>query len=216
LVVWCFFIKPSRELAFPLARPGPLAVLGALLVVFGVTPLAELVGRLVERFVGADLTATQIITKAARGASGAELVLLLVAVAVLPAIVEEGMFRGLLTATFSRVSVFTGVIVPSVLFGIIHFEPTQVAATSVLGVGFALARLYTGSLLPCILAHGIYNFAVVITLRHADIGAERAFSPVSLVVGALLVAAGIFLLRRGRRGTLSSQARAETPLPPPA
>jgi membrane protease YdiL (CAAX protease family) len=215
LVAWCAVLRPTASSAFPMTRPTPFAVIGALLVVFGLTPLAEVFALLAERWSGSDITATRIIAQAATRAGPAELVLLLLSVALLPAIVEEAMFRGLLTASFARHSRLGGLLVPSALFGIIHIEPTQVAATAVLGIGFGLARLYSGSLVPCMIAHGVYNGAVVIAVRNADFGEERTISPLPLLIGSALVVAGIFLLQRGGGSPFSSRARAETPAPPP-
>jgi membrane protease YdiL (CAAX protease family) len=216
LVIWCVVLRPTQTLAFPLARTRPLAIIGSLLVVFGLTPLAEVFAMAADRWFGSDITATRIIAMAAKRAGTGELVLLLVSVAVLPAIVEEAMFRGLLTATFVRRSPLAALIVPSLLFGIIHIEPTQVAATAVLGVGFALARLYTGSLVPCVIAHGVYNAAVVIAIRTTELEETRTISPIPLIVGAALVVAGVLLLQRGGLAPFSSRARAETGVPPPA
>jgi membrane protease YdiL (CAAX protease family) len=199
----------------PTAPLAPLSLFGSLLVVFGLTPLADLAGRLVDRLVGSDITASRVITEAAKRASPWELALLLFCVSVLPAIVEEAMFRGVLTATFARRSFAGGLVVPSLLFGIFHIEPTQVAGTIVLGFGFGLARMYTGSLLPCALAHGVYNAAVVLAVRYSDVSADPSFSPAPLLVGAALLVLGVLLLGRSR-SAVSSRARAETPLPPPA
>lgn len=216
LLVWVLGLRPAPALAFPLQRPSALAVVGSLLVVFGLAPLAELAGAVADRIVQGDVTAARIITAAAKNASTGELALLLVCVAVLPAVFEEAMFRGLVTATFARHSYVMGLVVPSILFGIFHLEPTQIAGTIVLGFGFGIARLHTGSLVSCALAHGIYNAAVVLAVRHADVGHDRSFSPGPLLLGALLFALGMFLLRRARPAALSSPATAETPLPPPA
>jgi membrane protease YdiL (CAAX protease family) len=218
LVGWCVALRPTPKLAFPLARTTPLAIIGALLVVFGLTPLAEVFAMVADRWFGSEITATRIITQAAKRAGPAELALLLVSVAVLPAIVEEGMFRGLLTASFARHSRLAALIIPSLLFGIIHIEPTQVAATTVLGIGFALTRLYTGSLVPCVIAHGVYNAAVVIAVRSSEAALDetRAISAIPLLVGSALVVAGIYLLRRSGGSPFSSRATAEHRVPPPA
>ena len=208
LVVWVLVLRPSRAETFPLRRPTAIGVAASLLVVFGLAPLAEVAGFLVDQIVQSDVTAARIIGAAAKKASTAEVVLLLFCIGVMPAIVEEAMFRGVLTAPFARRSAGLAIVVPSVMFGLFHIEPTQIAGTIVLGVGFALARLYTGSLVTCALAHGIYNCAVVLAVRYADVSEDDEISLGRVLVGALLFALGALLLRRSRAEPLSSPATA--------
>jgi membrane protease YdiL (CAAX protease family) len=214
LIAWLFALKPTTARVLPLVRPTPLAVFASLLIVFGLAPLAELAGRGVELVVRSDITATRIISEAAQRASFAELMLLMFSVAVLPGIVEEAMFRGVLTAPFAERSKLFAVIVPSILFGLFHIEPTQVAGTMVLGLGFGVARIYTGSLVPGAIAHGLYNGAVVLAVRHAGIDESRPFSPLPLLLGLVLSSLGLFLLQRSTRLALSSPATAENPVSP--
>lgn len=216
LLVWLIALKPKRSDVLPLSTPPALSFVGALLVVFGLTPLADLAGRLVDRWIGAEVTASRVITQAAKGAAPLELVVLLVCVSLLPAIVEEAMFRGVITASFARRSFASGLVLPSVLFGVFHIEPTQVAGTIVLGFGFGLARMISGSLVPCVVAHAVYNAAVVLAVRYSEIDHDRSFSAVPLLLGAVLLAAGVTLLERGRRAAVSSPATARTRVPPPA
>jgi sodium transport system permease protein len=216
LLLWLAVLKPKRSAVLPLSTPPALSFVGALLVVFGLTPLADLAGRLVDRWVGGEVTASRVITQAAKGAAPLELVVLLLCVSLLPAIVEEAMFRGVITASFAKRSFTSGLLVPSVLFGVFHIEPTQIAGTIVLGFGFGLARMYTGSLVPCMLTHGIYNAAVVLAVRYSETPEDRSFSVVPLLLGAVLFALGVTLLERTRRGAASSRAMAGTRVPPPA
>ena len=160
-------LKLSRERVLPLKRPAPSSIFAALLVVFGAAPLADAAAELCHRWVGSDLTATELVATAARGAGPGSLVLLIFALAVVPAVVEESMFRGFVTAAFAK-SPLAAFLVPTLLFGAFHLEPTQAAGTLVLGAGFALARLWTGSLVPGIVVHAVYNAAVIFAVRYSD------------------------------------------------
>ncbi len=196
LVACVVLFKFSKRAVLPLSRPRPTALGGALLLVFGLAPLADLAGEIVHRIVGNEVTAAKVVSEAARNATPLTLTLLVLCVAVVPGMVEEAMFRGLLTSAFLRRSVPVAVIVPSIMFGIFHLEPTQVAGTIVLGVGFALVRVYSGSLSAGMIAHAIYNASVIFALRYGGPPSAHPIAPVPLVVGALMAAAGVTLLRR--------------------
>jgi len=195
--------SPARVL--PLRRPRPSSILAAVLVIFGVAPLADLAGDLCRRWLGSDVTATEIVAGAARGAGPAELAFLIVAIGVAPALVEEAMFRGFVTAAFAR-SEAAALLLPTLLFAAFHLEPTQVAGTLVLGFGFAVARLCTDSLIPCMVAHAVYNSAVVFTLRYTDLGLpDHPIEPAPIAFGLGLSAFGMALLARERRALRATE-----------
>jgi len=98
----------------------------------------------------------------AQNVSPLELTGVVLATALVPAIVEELLFRGILTRAFLGRSVLLSLFVPSAMFGLFHVEPTQAAGTFVLGFGFAIARLYTDSVLTSIICHFAYNAYVLI------------------------------------------------------
>ncbi len=196
LVACLVLFRLSRRAVLPLAAPRPAAVGGALLLVFGLAPLADAAGELVHRVVGNDVTAAKVVGEAARNATPLTLALLFLCVAVVPGVVEEAMFRGLLTSAFLRRSAVAAVIVPSVMFGIFHLEPTQVAGTIILGIGFALVRLYTRSLGPGMIAHAVYNGSVIAALRYAGPPAAQRVSPIPVLLGLLIAVFGLLLLRR--------------------
>jgi membrane protease YdiL (CAAX protease family) len=165
LLIWVWRKRPHLGHVFPIGQPTLRTIGAALLIVFGLGPLAEFSGEIVLRFLPRDLNAERLVVAVARNASSAGLLLVLVAAALLPAVVEELMFRGLITRAFEKRSHAEMVLVPSLLFGLFHLEPTQVAGTVVLGVAFGLARLYSGSLVPSIVAHAAYNSMVILDVR---------------------------------------------------
>jgi membrane protease YdiL (CAAX protease family) len=209
LGLWLLILKPSRQRVLPMTRPSPAGVAGSLLVVFGAAPAAEVVGELVHRVVQNEVTSSKVVIAAAQGASTPGFFGLLICLAVMPALIEEALFRGMLTPPFEK-SFVAALIVPSVLFGIFHLEPTQVAGTILLGMAFALSRLCTGSLVACMLAHGIYNATVLSTVRWSDrvIDHEIRIGPV--LVGIVAFSIGLALLLRERR-RLREQSAAAAP-----
>lgn len=186
----------DRALVLPFARPPAVAFLGALLVVFGLAPLAQTVGELMSRLLNVELKASLIVSAMAKRSNPAEFAVLLFSLAAVPAIVEEAMFRGYVTAAYAGRSLLAAALLPSLLFGIFHLEPTQAAGTVVLGIGFALARLYTASLAPGMLAHCVYNAAVLTTARVSTSPDDHEIRAMPLLVGSALFAFGFFVLRR--------------------
>jgi membrane protease YdiL (CAAX protease family) len=165
LFIWVWRKRPHFGHVFPIGQPTLRTISAGLLMVFGFGPLAEFSGELVFRFLPRDVNAERLVVAVARNASSGGLVPVLFAAAILPALVEELMFRGLVTRAFEKRSHAEMVLVPSLLFGLFHLEPTQIAGTVVLGVAFGLARLYSGSLVPSIVAHAAYNSMVILDVR---------------------------------------------------
>jgi membrane protease YdiL (CAAX protease family) len=163
-LVWRFLRRHRVFLheVCPLGVPSLRDLSGSLLCVFGLAPLAGLVAELVRRVVPRDLNAETMVVGLAKGVTAAELVCVVLATAVVPAIVEELLFRGILTRAFLGRSNLRALSVPSAMFAIFHLEPTQVAGTFVLGLGFGLARLYTDSVLTSIFCHLVYGSYVLI------------------------------------------------------
>jgi membrane protease YdiL (CAAX protease family) len=74
---------------------------------------------------------------------------------------EELLFRGILQRVVERVLGYRwSILYVSVLFGVLHIghrSALDVVLVSAIGVGFAIARQRTQSLLGPVLAHGIAN-----------------------------------------------------------
>jgi membrane protease YdiL (CAAX protease family) len=164
ILVWRFLRRHRvflHEVA-PLGVPSLRDLAGALLCVFGLAPLSGLVAELVRRNLPREVNAETMVVALTKDVSPGELVAVVLATALVPAVVEELLFRGVLTRAFLGRSTLLTLLVPSAMFGIFHVEPTQAAGTFVLGFGFAIARLYTDSVLTSILCHLAYNAYVLI------------------------------------------------------
>lgn len=164
LLVWRFLRRHRvflHEVA-PLGMPSLRDLAGALLCVFGLAPLSGLVAELVRRNLPREVNAETMVVALAKNVSAGELVAVVLATALVPAVVEELLFRGVLTRAFLGRSTLLTLLVPSFMFGVFHVEPTQAAGTFVLGFGFGIARLYTDSVLTSIVCHLAYNAYVLI------------------------------------------------------
>jgi len=88
------------------------------------------------------------------------------AIALVPALCEEVLFRGIVQPAFARrVSPWLAVLLAALLFGLIHVDMTpdqhvtlyRVPFAAAVGIGLGVLRLRAGSLMPCILAHAFLN-----------------------------------------------------------
>jgi hypothetical protein len=78
-------------------------------------------------------------------------------VAVLPAVVEEFVFRGLLYHSYRKCGVLPAALISGLLFGLMHWNINQFCYAFVVGVIFALMVEATGSMFSSMLAHFVIN-----------------------------------------------------------
>jgi membrane protease YdiL (CAAX protease family) len=167
LLVLVFAVRwrglPARAV-FPIHPPSVLGTLGALLLTFGLLPIAQAASDLGTRVAGSDARADAVLMQTIGGASPGEMVLVLFALALTPAVVEELAFRGYVTRCYPSSS-WGALFIPPLLFGAFHLNLPQMAATCVLGFAFGLARLATGSVLTPMLVHAVYNGSILLGIN---------------------------------------------------
>ncbi len=116
----------------------------------------------------------------------------LVGVVVLPALVEETVFRGVLIERWAlKWSLRTAILVSAFAFGILHVDPVGAAA---FGVVTALLYVRTGSLWPGILIHGVNNLLALWLSRAIDPAESAAVEPSTgeaLSTAAVLIAVSL-------------------------
>jgi len=100
---------------------------------------------------------TNHVTEMMYGALEQPIWLILLAMAVTPAIVEELVFRGYLQAQHSNFPIKQAALLNGLFFGIIHLNPQQFSYAFVLGIIFAYMVYYTRSIWAGILPHFIFN-----------------------------------------------------------
>lgn len=87
----------------------------------------------------------------------------LVCVAVLPALMEEIFFRGVLLSGLQSFGKWGSILLCGALFSLYHQNPAQTLYQFCCGVAFALVAIRAGSILPTVLAH-FFNNALIIVL----------------------------------------------------
>lgn len=85
-------------------------------------------------------------------------------IAISPAIFEEFVFRGIMFHTVRNASIKYGVILSSIMFGMIHLNINQFCYTVFMGMFFALLIEATGSIYSSMTAHLVINGNSVILL----------------------------------------------------
>jgi membrane protease YdiL (CAAX protease family) len=138
-----------------------------------------------------------------------------IAIAVVPAVCEEILFRGVvLPALLRPLGAIGAVLGSALLFGVIHLDVTgdgaaftRIPFAILVGVGLGLLRVRTGSLFPPAIAHATLNaitFATVLVT-----GADMDETPDPLL-GAALLAGGAVLsaiaLRHARPPLTATEA----------
>ena len=122
------------------------------------------------------------------GVGQGNLLLALIGIVILPPLVEEITFRGILLERFAvKWRVGVAVIVSAVCFGILHADPI---GAGMFGVVTGLLYLRTGSLWPGIIIHFVNNLVAIISIRIA--GPEAAAQTPTL--SESLTTAGLFLV----------------------
>jgi sodium transport system permease protein len=193
-----------------LRSPGWLPAAGGVLAGLGMCAAVPFAAALLDLRPDPAGGAAAFLEKALAGLHPAVLLLLL---AVLPAVVEEGMFRGwVLRGLRSEMSAAAAILLSAVLFGVFHLEPPRIALTGLQGLALGWLALRTGSLWPGVIAHVLHNgLTLVAGLRVQEAGkglgeaadlravVEAAGLPGRLLLGEdpVLGGAGLALLAGG-------------------
>ena len=119
-------------------------------------------------------------------------------------LIEESIFRGIMAKGFiARYQTTKGVLLSALLFGAIHASVLKLIPT--IALGLILGWLYGKfkSIWPGVLAHALNNSLAFLTIavgvqakKTSDLGHFTWGEPVICVAGLLLLAYGIFTLRR--------------------
>lgn len=179
-------------------------------VVAAVPPVLAVLSRLVQT----PPRVEEFFTGLLRAHSAADLVVVLLLVAVIPAWTEETLFRGFLQRGLERrLGRAAGIAMASVAFGIIH-GPARAPSALALGLLLGWIASRTGSIVPSVAAHAVVNaLAVSVVNAERGFGTGRSWpetlpAPALVLWAAISAAAIAALARRPRAG--------EPPADPPA
>lgn len=144
------------------------------------------------------LDAFELLHRALRPSGPLDAIGSVIAIAIAPAVCEEILFRGTLLPAFVRsLRPWGALLLSSLLFGLIHIDPTTTGARTmyrvpfafVVGLGLGALRLRSGSLVPPMLAHAVLNTITFVAVLLSGPSAE--LPPADVVKGGALLVVGL-------------------------
>lgn len=138
----------------------------------------------------------------------ADVLVALMAVALIPGICEEFVFREVIQpAATHTLGPFYGILYTSTLFAVVHLIPVQMLAAFIFGLVFGYIRYRTGSIYPAVLAHVAANTIVIglgrlgasmdgVDPSAAEVAAGTPTLLILIAVGVGLAGSGILLFER--------------------
>lgn len=97
----------------------------------------------------------------------------LILMALLPAVVEEFIFRGIFYGSYRRKNVIGAALMSGLLFGVTHLNLNQFAYAFAIGVAFCILYEASGSIILPVTAHFAINANTVFLLHVMNVGAEE-------------------------------------------
>lgn len=156
--IWCKWSGDNYVKGLRLRLPRPnsflLIISGAVLMISGGLLLSTVFGGLESLSNNFSLYDT-FVSKSDGSVSSS--LYLFVAYAILPAICEEFVFRGILCYEYENGGVARAVLFSSVFFALLHFNPINILTYLLSGAVLALILYASRSLIGSMLAHFIYN-----------------------------------------------------------
>jgi membrane protease YdiL (CAAX protease family) len=126
--------------------------------------------------------------------------LMLLALAVTPAVCEELLVRGVVTRALApRLGRTLAILASAALFALLHASPTRLLPTACFGVLLAHATLATGSVIPGMVMHALNNAMALLLAANAWPGLAAAMidRPALFLTGSLAACAlGIGLMQQ--------------------
>lgn len=126
-------------------------------------------------------------------------VAVLLVVALLPAIFEETVFRGIMIGSMKKCGILFTVFVSGALFALFHEKPVQTVYQFACGCAFALVAIRSGSVLPTILSHFLNNAFIVVLYK---MGLGESFGSIAFYIlsGVVLAATLGYLIFVDKNG----------------
>ena len=184
IVVRHFELDPVEALALRLPKPG--AWIGVLLGAPAGIMVATLFFQLMNYVIPVP---TELLENFGQGLLPDDIPFwqVMIVLSVIPGIVEELTFRGvLLHGLRTRYGPVGLCLVVGLVFGFFHFQIFRIPGTALLGVGLAAVTLLTGSIYAAMLWHGINN---ALALYLAELGVEVTPDTWPFAIGAVLALA---------------------------
>ncbi len=119
--------------------------------------------------------------------------LMFISSAIIPALVEELLFRGTILSSIRPYSESGAVLISALLFGLMHQTPYQLFYTTALGVILGILRVKTGSIWAGVLVHFFNNLLSVIQSYLLERFDERTGEVLYIAITLMVAVGGILL-----------------------
>jgi len=141
------------------------ALLNSLGLVLGLAPVANDLGFRISQAMHQWPDNARWVTEIVQHANTFEFLILGIVLALVPAFIEELLFRGVLMGALSGGPFWVVLGLQALAFGAFHVDIAQGMATFILGLGFGFLRLKTRTLLAPMVGHATYNVVVLASMR---------------------------------------------------
>lgn len=206
-LIYAWYMKADGKKLFSVQKIGPLQLLGSILI-----GIAAFAGALI---LGALLV--PIFPESARGLTEIDdmmlnqpVYLLILVVALMPAIGEELLFRGFVMGTLkNRCRPTAAVLVTTLIFAVYHMSLIKMFTIGIVGLGLSLVAYKTGSIAASMCVHFINNLLSVLITKYPDqmqkafpvLFQERLTVSDMLLLGAVVMICAVlgWLLIGGRK-----------------
>jgi len=145
---------PMRKPQARIAVPGVMAALGS--SVIGITIASVLLTLFQTAGLGYDVPTPPV------PETNIGILMYIFTLSVLPAILEEILFRGFILQSLRRFGDMFAVIISALVFALVHGNFAQLPNAFIMGVTIAFLAVKTGSLIPGMILHFINNFGATV------------------------------------------------------
>lgn len=167
-ILCAIYMRVRIQPAFRLNPAPPLAWIAALLFGFSTWILAQKWVELQQYFLPFDKQMIEQLSQSMSWMNSTPAIVLVLFMALAPAIVEELFFRGfVLSGLRGALGKTASVAIVATAFGLFHYSAHRMIQTTMLGIIFGVLVLQFGSIWPAILAHFMHN-ALSVTFSRAD------------------------------------------------
>ncbi|MBP5243059.1 MAG: CPBP family intramembrane metalloprotease [Clostridia bacterium] len=115
--------------------------------------------------------------------------------AVLPAIGEEFIFRGIILENTKKLGTVQACLLNGLLFSLFHANPAQTGYTFIMGAVWALIAIRCNSVLPTMISHFLNNaYGVIMLYLMSVYGEEAVYGGLESASGFIMIAAITFVI----------------------
>lgn len=203
-----WYMKAEKRSLFTLTAPSVKGILGGIFLYIGAFSLSLFAGFFLSQLF---VKSTQNLNQGFGRLMEAPFPLLLLILALMPAIGEELFFRGLLLGSWRQhYGVACGVLLSSLVFGAFHLSLVKLIPTAILGACFAWICCRSGSIYVSMALHFINNFLSLLAMKYPQEMEQllplmtkttltTADGLLLLTVGCIFGGSGILLLRETKQ-----------------